>query len=239
MKSIMGFLKRNKLYRYLVIIMMLAIAASVVYAASVPNIFISDTVISSSEVNDNFSYLEDRSWDLNGSDLYYDQGNVGIGTTAPEAPLHVVGVSSFTTSITVNGVEYAYVPRGLISMWSGTLASIPTGWQVCDGTNETPDLRSQFIYGAPAGEEPGSTGGSMTYNHRHKSPYAFSGNNIYHFNSSWGSLDEETVSTKVSGVADSTTQFRQFTSDAYTSGGSSGTTLPLPPYYTLAFIMKL
>ena len=49
-------------------------------------------------------------------------------------------------------------PNGGIIMWSGTLASIPTGWVLCDGTNGTPDLRSRFVYGAPDGTNPGSSG---------------------------------------------------------------------------------
>lgn len=30
-------------------------------------------------------------------------------------------------------------------MWSGTIASIPARFQLCDGTNGTPDLRDKFI----------------------------------------------------------------------------------------------
>lgn len=55
------------------------------------------------------------------------------------------------------------VPSGTIVMWSGALASIPVGWALCDGTNGTPDLRDKFIYGATAGEEPGTTGGAHHY----------------------------------------------------------------------------
>lgn len=33
-------------------------------------------------------------------------------------------------------------------IWSGSVASIPAGWQLCDGTSGTPDLRSRFVYGA-------------------------------------------------------------------------------------------
>ncbi len=40
------------------------------------------------------------------------------------------------------------VPSGIICMWSGTIATIPTGWVLCNGANSTPDLRDRFIVGA-------------------------------------------------------------------------------------------
>lgn len=57
------------------------------------------------------------------------------------------------------------IPSGGITMWHGTLASIPSGWDLCDGTSGTPDLRDRFVKGAPAATNPGSTGGSQTHNH--------------------------------------------------------------------------
>jgi hypothetical protein len=39
-------------------------------------------------------------------------------------------------------------PSGGIIMWSGTIATIPSGWLLCDGTSSTPDLRNRFIIGA-------------------------------------------------------------------------------------------
>jgi hypothetical protein len=51
---------------------------------------------------------------------------------------------------------------GLIVMWSGTVNDIPPGWQLCDGTNGTPDLRDRFIIGAGNAYDIGSTGGSTT-----------------------------------------------------------------------------
>jgi hypothetical protein len=35
-----------------------------------------------------------------------------------------------------------------VKMFSGPVAEIETGWQLCDGTNSTPDLRDRFIVGA-------------------------------------------------------------------------------------------
>ena len=56
-------------------------------------------------------------------------------------------------------------PSGLIAMWSGTLANIPSGWVLCDGTAGTPDLRDRFIKSVGAAEEPGGTGGASTHTH--------------------------------------------------------------------------
>jgi hypothetical protein len=37
---------------------------------------------------------------------------------------------------------------GMIMMWSGTIATIPSGWLLCNGSSGTPDLRNRFIIGA-------------------------------------------------------------------------------------------
>jgi len=63
--------------------------------------------------------------------------------------------SSGEVSSMVNGTTFYMVPRGAIIMWSGTLASIPSGWALCDGTNGTPDLRDRFVCGVNIGQEPG------------------------------------------------------------------------------------
>ncbi len=56
-------------------------------------------------------------------------------------------------------IQRAVVPVGLISMWSGAVASVPDGWALCDGANGTPDLRGRFIVGAGGSYTPGNTGG--------------------------------------------------------------------------------
>ena len=47
-------------------------------------------------------------------------------------------------------------------MWSGASNAIPSGWYLCDGNNNTPDLRNRFIVGAGSSYEVGATGGSDT-----------------------------------------------------------------------------
>lgn len=51
------------------------------------------------------------------------------------------------TNLDVAQAVYS-VPSGGIIMWSGSIASIPTGWFLCNGSNSTPDLRNKFIIGA-------------------------------------------------------------------------------------------
>lgn len=68
------------------------------------------------------------------------------------------------------------MPIGSIIMWFGTLGTLPSGWQICDGTGGTPDLRNQFVRGAGgsgpalggtggASSASGSTGSSGSHNH--------------------------------------------------------------------------
>jgi hypothetical protein len=64
-----------------------------------------------------------------------------------------------------NSTQAAWVsmcpePRGIIVMWSGTLANIPSGYALCDGSNGTPDLRDRFILSVNTAENPGATGGA-------------------------------------------------------------------------------
>ena len=58
----------------------------------------------------------------------------------------------------------ALIPRGIIVMWSGSSLSVPTEWQICDGTNGTPNLRGKFIVsaGGQANYADGAEGGQNT-----------------------------------------------------------------------------
>lgn len=88
-------------------------------------------------------------------------GKVGIGTDEPAAALHVVGeVESI-----VGENSFYLAPEGTIVIWTGLLTEIPTGWQLCDGTAETPDLRDMFVYGVDSAEDPGGGGGVTSHSH--------------------------------------------------------------------------
>jgi microcystin-dependent protein len=53
-------------------------------------------------------------------------------------------------------------PSGGIILWSGSIATIPSGWLLCDGTNGTPNLRDRFVVGAGSTYTVGATGGAAT-----------------------------------------------------------------------------
>jgi len=55
------------------------------------------------------------------------------------------------------------IPSGVILLWSGSIASIPATWTLCDGTLGTPDLRSRFVVGAGPSYAVGATGGEATH----------------------------------------------------------------------------
>ena len=129
---------------------------------------------------------------------------------------------------------------GMIMLWSGSSATIPSGWLLCDGSSSTPDLRNRFVVGATSTYAVGATGGSADAivvshthtatvtdpGHAHTLPYnanvTTGGGNTGIRNS--GSISTSTATTGIT-VANSTT-------------GSSGTNANLPPYYALCYIMK-
>jgi len=87
-------------------------------------------------------------------------------TTISSLPL---GVPQSTDNIPFSNGSVTYrtpisqiggVPRGTIVMWSNYLGDpIPVGWQLCNGTNNTPDLRNRFIVGSGNSYSTGSVGG--------------------------------------------------------------------------------
>jgi hypothetical protein len=59
------------------------------------------------------------------------------------------------------------LPVGIICAWRGSLGSVPDGWQLCDGTNDTPDMFGRYPRAVTT--DVGDTGGSLDA-HDHTSP---------------------------------------------------------------------
>ena len=202
----------------------------------------------------------------------------------------IAGVKTFSSSPVVptpttdtQAVNKAYVdsatnnslPKGFIGMWSGSIATIPAGWALCNGANGTPDLSNRFVIGASVDVSGVSntevtgvntkTGGSKdavvvshthTQNaHRHTGSTNSTGAHTHTNSTGLISVTESGSRIAVTGVSGSgwkVTNTSVSSAGAHThtvsiadatptinSTGSSGTNANLPPYYALAFIMKL
>jgi len=80
-------------------------------------------------------------------------------TGTPLAPTANAGTN--TTQIATTAFVLANgLPSGAIVLWSGSIASIPSGWLLCNGSNGTPDLRDRFVVGAGSTYAVNATGGA-------------------------------------------------------------------------------
>lgn len=88
------------------------------------------------------------------------QNHIQIQTMLPPPPGLVMGtandnpVSNFLVADATGNITTFSIPIGTIVMYNGTTA--PVGWAICDGTNNTPDLRGRFAIGY----NPANTGNS-------------------------------------------------------------------------------
>ena len=139
------------------------------------------------------------------------------------------------------------IPAGMISLWYGSIGSIPLGWYLCDGTNGTPDLRDRFIVGAGTTYSVAATGGSkdsILVSHTHTATSTVTDPGHYH---NMTAVYATTGSSRWSGsagpIGDSVTRTNTATTGitvatSNTTEGVSGTNANLPPYYALAYVMK-
>ena len=75
-------------------------------------------------------------------------GSVTINSLATASAANNYNFLVHDSNEVVKQVNAAPIPVGGIIMWSGTIASIPNGWELCNGSNGTPDLRDKFVVGA-------------------------------------------------------------------------------------------
>lgn len=170
-------------------------------------------------------------------------------TGTPTAPTATAGTNTTQLATTAFVLANA-IPSGLISMWSGTIASIPSGWVLCNGSNSTPDLRNRFIIGAHSDVTGVAnttvtsgntvTGGSkdaIVVSHTHTATvtdptHTHAGANALIAGSSVNAPGGGVAS--IGAIPSASTGITVSNS----TEGSSGTNANLPPYYALAFIMK-
>lgn len=174
--------------------------------------------------------------------------NFGINNPNPGTTLDVGGTVT-ATSLKVNGpatVSGAVtaasfsgngtIPIGGIILWSGSPSAVPAGWALCNGYNGTPNLLDRFVVGAGGSYSSGANGGSTSQTlsvaqmpaHSHVINYQ-TGEGIYYAAIQTGWWD-------YSYLPSSTASSPQVTT-ALTGSGQSFSILP--PYWALAYIMRV
>jgi len=109
--------------------------------------------------------------------------------------------------------------KGMIVLWSGSIASIPGGWALCNGSNGTPDLRNNFVVGAGDTYAVDATGGAVSHSHS-----ISKGNHMHEID---GGGD-------ISAGSDYAVETQGADTDTNATASDN-----LPPYFALAYIMKL
>jgi hypothetical protein len=162
------------------------------------------------------------------------------------------------TSINLGGQDLAgelatmtksLVPKGTIAMWSGSATAVPAGWALCDGTNGTPNLVSQFILGAgsKAGDpQPNATGGSLSHTHTASAnvSLATAGAHTHGVPAAWWSNTASSgggvtvVDRDDQDAKNAQTQTAGSHTHAATAVVTVDETTTLPPFYPLCFIIK-
>jgi hypothetical protein len=171
-------------------------------------------------------------------------------------------VNVTTPTVAADAANKSYVdtsiPIGGIIMWSGSHSSLPTNWKFCDGTNGTPDLRGRFVLCTnrqldnsllsigPLNQwvDRNTTGGSpnavvVSHSHGITDPghthNQWNGQDNNYLDGTGGINARRMSSGNYSGTIINTNT----TGISIKSEGVDGTDKNLPPYYALAYIMRI
>ena len=152
----------------------------------------------------------------------------------------VTGDATVEGNLTVSGTVSGYgsVPVGTIVLWSGSANDIPAGWHLCNGDENTPDLRGRFVVGHDPRDSDYAvkkTGGEPTHrlttdempSHRHS--YTFKGADLD------GAWDSDNYFYDASDHYSGNPNNTKYTD--YTGGSQPHENRP--PYYALCYIMRV
>ncbi len=162
------------------------------------------------------------------------------------------------TQMAVKNYVDTRMPKGVIVMWSGNIGNIPTGWALCNGVQGTPDLSGRFIVGFDK-ENPeyqvGKIGGKdeVTLNtsqmpaHNHKGNTSEIGDHVHNIshpasgNDSGNGLKTITMDGETHGTLNTKTKSAGKHKHSFTTDETGGNQPHenRPPYFVLAYIMKL
>jgi len=126
-------------------------------------------------------------------------------------------------------------------LWSGSTASIPAGWLLCNGTSSTPDLRDRFVVGAGSTYAVDATGGSanaVVVSHTHTATVTDPGHTHPYTRANLTINADESGSRAGNSTTVNTSSATTGITVANSTTGVSGTNANLPPYYALCYIQK-
>lgn len=164
-----------------------------------------------------------------------------------------VTIGTYDNIYGIVGVQTAVgttIPTGMISLWYGSIGSVPSGWYLCDGSNGTPDLRDRFIIGAGSSYAVSATGGTSSVtlstsnmpSHTHTATSTVTDPGHFHsyIQPSPGSLVSNINGAGAGAISGNTgsktTGITVATTNDPTGSGTSFSVLN--PYYALAYVMK-
>ena len=166
-------------------------------------------------------------------------------TGTPLAPTATAATNTTqlaTTEFVTTAISASF-PSGGIIIWSGSAATIPTGWLLCNGSSSTPDLRDRFVVGAGTTYAVNDTGGSanaVVVSHTHTATVTDPTHTHTYGSGSrvQGGNDNGVFYDGQNSAAHTTTAASTGISVTNATAGVSGTNANLPPYYALCYIMK-
>ena len=170
--------------------------------------------------------------------------------------LTVGGDATITGTTTGNFAGPGSIPLGGIIMWSGSDGNVPTHFKLCNATNggqtingiTIPNLEDRFVIGRSSTYTAGSTGGSKdailvdhqhtfsgsaTHNHSHTKATHPSGSGPEQNQS--GGPEDRTNFGDTGTTGDATVTISGNTNNQ----GVSGTDRNLPPYFAIAYIIRV
>ena len=190
-------------------------------------------------------------------DGHADLDNVSISGVATVTGALTSGAITASGNIsasshTITGstlVGKGVIPIGGIIMWSGTDANVPSNWALCNGSNGTPNLIDKFIVGRGSAYAAGATGGftdSVVVQHDHTATSSVTDPGHAH---TFSSHNDDTGDGNTLNDRSNLSNTRTMTSSSNSTGisvattvnneGVSGTGKNLPPYYAIAYIMRV
>jgi len=160
--------------------------------------------------------------------------------------LSVAGNLAVASSGVISG--FGTIPLGGIIMWSGSIASIPSGWALCNGQTvngrTTPNLLNRFIVGAGANYGVGNTGGadSVTLTANQMPSHTHGYRDGFHIESSthshW-SAETWPQNRRGDGDTDEDNRYMWYVNRTSDAAGGNQAHENRPPYYALAYIMRV